>query len=85
MDVLVDRKTLHATILTFRIGSLDDLPKWQKIVKSVNLKKAKVYMKGVDIFPVKKNYTRVVYLNINGLDDIIDTIISKAIQENLVK
>ena len=85
MDVLVDRKTLHVTILTFRIGSLDDLPKWQKIVKSVNLKKAKVYMKGVDIFPVKKNYTRVVYLNINGLDDIIDTIISKAIQENLVK
>jgi hypothetical protein len=37
-------------------------------------------MKGVDIFPVKKNYTKVVYLNINGLDDIIDSIISKAIQ-----
>lgn len=36
-------------------------------------------MKGVDIFPVKKTYTKVVYLNINGLDDIIDTIVSKAI------
>ena len=42
-------------------------------------------MKGVDIFPVKKTYTKVVYLNINGLDDIIDTIVSKAISENLVK
>jgi hypothetical protein len=37
-------------------------------------------MKGVDIFPVKKTFTNVVYLNINGLDDIIDTIVSKAIQ-----
>ena len=37
-------------------------------------------MKGVDIFPVKKTFTDVVYLNINGLDDIIDTIVSKGVQ-----
>jgi hypothetical protein len=37
-------------------------------------------MKGVDHFPVKKTFTKVVYLNINGLDDIIDTIVSKAIE-----
>ncbi len=36
-------------------------------------------MKGVDYFPVKKTYTKVMYLNINGLDDIIDTVVSKAI------
>jgi hypothetical protein len=37
-------------------------------------------MKGVDYFPVKKTYTKVMYLNINGLDDIIDTVVSKAIE-----
>jgi hypothetical protein len=37
-------------------------------------------MKGVDYFPVKKTYTKVLYLNINGLDDIIDTVVSKAIE-----
>jgi hypothetical protein len=37
-------------------------------------------MKGVDYFPVKKTYTQVLYLNINGLDDIIDTVVSKAIE-----
>lgn len=72
-------KELHATILVFRPKSLDDIAKWEKIVKSVNYKKAKVYIKGVDIFPVKKTFTRVFYLNISGLDDIIDTIVSKAI------
>jgi len=46
----------------------------------VNYKKAKVFIKGVDIFPVKKTFTRVLYLNINGLEDIIDTIVSKAIE-----
>lgn len=40
-------------------------------------------MKGADYFPVKKTYTNVIYLNINGLDDIIDTVVSKAIQEGL--
>ncbi len=37
-------------------------------------------MKGADIFPVKKTFTKVIYLNINGLDDIIDTVISKGIE-----
>ena len=37
-------------------------------------------MKGVDCFPVKKSFTNVVYLNINGLDDIIDSVVSKGIQ-----
>ncbi len=37
-------------------------------------------MKGADIFAVKKTFTNVIYLNINGLDDIIDTVVMKGIQ-----
>ena len=37
-------------------------------------------MKGADSFPVKKTFTNVVYLNINGLDDIIDSVVSKGIE-----
>ena len=83
-DVLVDKNSLHITLLAFRMRSIEDVPKWEQIIKSINYKKAKIHMKGVDIFPVKKKFTRVVFLNINGLDDIIDGIISKGISEKLI-
>lgn len=85
-DSLVDVCTLHATIMVFRIRSYEDMPKWERILKSIKLRKAKVTMKGVGIFPTKvnTNFTRVLYVKVDGLDEIIHDIVSKAISEGLV-
>lgn len=42
-------------------------------MKSIKLRKAKVTIRGVGIFPIKMNtnYTRVLYLKVDGLDEII--------------
>jgi hypothetical protein len=56
------------------------------MLKSVKLRKAKVTLRGVGIFPIKvnTNYTRVLYVKVDGLDEIIHDIVSKAISEGLV-
>ena len=40
----------------------------------------------MNIFETKKgtNYGRVLYMNIKGIEEFIDTIVQKAIQENLI-
>lgn len=55
-------------------------------MKSIKLRKAKVTIRGVGIFPIKMNtnYTRVLYLKVDGLDEIIHQIVSKAVTEGLV-
>lgn len=67
--------------MVFRLTSFGDLPKWEKIMKSIKLRKAKVTLRGVGIFPIKMNtnYTRVLYIKVDGLDEIIHDIVSKAI------
>lgn len=42
-------------------------------------KKAKLSIKGVNIFPIKKNYAKVLFLNIKGAEDLIDRMVSKAV------
>lgn len=42
-------------------------------------KKAKISIKGANIFPVKKNFAKVLFLNIKGVEDLIDRVVSKAI------
>jgi hypothetical protein len=73
LDSLVPVETLHATIMVFRLRSYDDIPKWEKILRASKLRKAKVTMRGVGIFPIKinTNYTRVLYVKVDGLDEII--------------
>jgi 2'-5' RNA ligase len=85
-DSLVAVETLHATIMVFRLRSYDDIPKWERILKSIKLRKAKVTLRGVGIFPIKvnTNYTRVLYIKVDGLDEIIHEIVSKSIIEGLV-
>lgn len=72
--------------MVFRLTSFADLPKWEKIMKSIKLRKAKVTLRGVGIFPIKMNtnYTRVLYIKVDGLDEIIHDIVSKAINEGLI-
>lgn len=55
-------------------------------MKSIKLRKAKVTLRGVGIFPIKMNtnYTRVLYIKVDGLDEIIHDIVSKAINEGLI-
>lgn len=73
LDSLVPLQTLHATIMVFRLRSYDDFPKWERIIKSTKLRKAKVTLRGVGIFPIKinTNYSRVLYIKVDGLDEII--------------
>jgi hypothetical protein len=73
LDSLVPVETLHATIMVFRLRSYDDIPKWEKILRASKLRKAKVTMRGVGIFPIKinTNYTRVLYVKVDGLDEVI--------------
>lgn len=72
--------------MVFKLQSFADLPRWEKILKSIKLRKAKVTLRGVGIFPIKMNtnYTRVLYVKVDGLDDIIHDVVSKAISEGLV-
>ena len=72
--------------MVFRLKSYEDLPKWEKILKSLKLRKVKVSLRGVGIFPVKvnTNITRSFYVKVDGLDEIIHDIVSKAIIEGLV-
>jgi 2'-5' RNA ligase len=72
--------------MVFRLKKLEDLTKWENIVRSIKFKKTKVNVKGVGIFAVKPNtnFTKVVYLKVEGLEDIIHDIVAKAIEAELV-
>ncbi len=72
--------------MVFRLRSYDDFPKWERIIKSIKLRKAKITLRGVGIFPIKinTNYSRVLYIKVDGLDEIIHEIVSKAITDGLV-
>ena len=63
------------------------MPKWQKILQSIKLKKVRIVLKGVGIFPVKlnTNITRVFFIKADGLDDLIHDVVQRAITEGLVK
>ena len=63
------------------------MPKWQKILQSIKLKKVRIVLKGVGIFPVKPNtnITRVFFIKADGLDDLIHDVVQRAITEGLVK
>lgn len=56
--------SMHMTVLAFRLRKIEDLPGWSQVLKSA--KKSKISIKGVNIFPVKKNNARVLFLNIKG-------------------
>ena len=55
-------------------------------MRSLKLRKVKVVLRGVGIFPIKlnTNYTRVFYIKVEGLDEIIHEVVSKAVIEGLV-
>ena len=77
-DLLQPLETMHMTVMVFRLKDESDLKIWSKVLKSA--KRAKANIRGVSIFPIKKNMSRVLYLNIKGLEDLIDRIVSKAIE-----
>jgi hypothetical protein len=72
--------------MVLRLKSYDDLPRWEKILRSLKLKKVKATIRGVGIFPVKPNtnITSVFYVKVDGLEEIIHDIVSKAIVEGLI-
>lgn len=86
LDSLVDLNTLHATIMVFRLHSEADLPKWKRILESIKLRKIKITLKGTGIFPVKPNtnFTKVFFIKVGGLDDLIHDIVTKAISNGLI-
>ena len=47
-------------------------------------KKAKIQVKGVGMFGPKQPFAKVVYLKVKGVDDLIDRVVSKAIQLELI-
>ena len=85
-DALVGVKTLHVTLLVLRLRSEEDLPKWKKIISSLKLRKIKLNIRGVGIFPVKPgtNYTKYFYAKVDGLSDVIDDLVQKSIGEGLM-
>lgn len=78
---MVPLNTLHVTLMVFRLRSEADLPKWQKILGSLKLKKVRITLRGVGIFPVKPNtnYTKVLYIKVDGLNDLIHDLVQRAI------
>ena len=53
----------------------------------MKLKKVRITLRGVGIFPVKPNtnFTKVFFIKVDGLDDLIHDVVQKAISENLIK
>jgi 2'-5' RNA ligase len=53
----------------------------------VKLKKVRITLRGVGIFPIKPNtnFTKVFYIKVDGLDDLIHDVVQKAITEGLVR
>ena len=68
-DALVDPASLHITLMVVRVNKLEDIIKWEQVVKSLKLRKARLAVKGVGIFPVKlnTNYTKVLYAKVEGI------------------
>lgn len=87
LDALVDVNTLHATILVLRLKSEADLPKWKSILHSIKLRKIKISLRGVGIFPVKlnTNFTKVLFVKVGGIDDLIHEIVQKAVAASLIE
>ena len=72
--------------MVFRLHSEADLPKWKRILESIKLRKIKITLKGTGIFPVKPNtnFTKVFFIKVGGLDDLIHDIVTKAISNGLI-
>lgn len=72
--------------MVFRLRKEEDLPVWNKILQGLKLRKVKITLRGVGIFPVKPNtnYTNVLYIKVDGLNDIIHEVVQKAVMEGLV-
>ncbi len=53
----------------------------------MKLKKVRITLRGVGIFPVKlnTNFTKVFFIKVDGLDDLIHDVVQKAISEGLIK
>ena len=43
-------------------------------------RKTKINIRGIGIFGPKSPFANVVYLNVRGLDDLVDRIVTKAIE-----
>lgn len=54
------------TVMVFSPKNEEDLKEWAEIIKLAK-KTNKVSIQGVDFFPVKKTYGRVLFLKIKGL------------------
>ena len=65
-DALVDPASLHITLMVLRVNKLEDIIKWEQVVKGLKLRKARITVRGVGIFPVKPNtnFTRVLYAKV---------------------
>lgn len=63
------------------------MPRWRKILQSVKLKKVRITLRGVGIFPIQTNtnFTRVFFIKVDGLDDLIHDVVQKAITEGLIQ
>ena len=85
-DALVHPATLHLTVLVLRLRSPDDIEKWEQVVKGLKLRRPKLNIRGVGIFPVKPNtnYTRVLYAKVDGAEELVDDLVTKAIQKELI-
>lgn len=55
---------------------------WESLLKTC--KKFKLSIKGIGMVGVKNLYASSLYLNVSGVDDIVDTIMGKAVERELV-
>lgn len=76
-------ESLHINLLSFRLKKQEDLDKWASILKDI--KKKKVSIKGMGMIGQKDRFARRIYLNVEGIDDIVDTIIGKAVDRKLIE
>lgn len=81
-ESLLPLDSLHATLVKFTLRKEEDLKNWESLLSSC--KKLKVSVKGIGMIGKNNRYATVLYLNISGIDDIVDTIMSKGVERELL-
>lgn len=63
---------MHITLLVVEARTESEIKKWEEVMRGVRgrLKKTRIAVRGVGIFPAKQNtnFTKVLYLKVDGID-----------------
>lgn len=77
-ETLLPLESLNVTLVKFTLKKEEELKAWESLLGSC--KKLKISIKGIGMVGVKNRFATALYLNVQGVDDLVDTIMGKAVE-----